>query len=157
MVKIILALRRCPGVRGHSSYQPSRLLGAQTQSQRPSTGQRQPHHPRASRWQDGLDLRGTWTWSSRAGGSSLRTSSPHWLLTSSPTPVFSLPFLLPPFASCRTDCLEAPGRGLLVVAKGSKPAALGTAADDQRVLNRAPFRLLLVFRFQFLTLGPRLC
>lgn len=38
------------GGRGHSSYQPSRLLGAQTQSQRPSTactetcftGQRQP-------------------------------------------------------------------------------------------------------------------
>lgn len=144
-----LTLRRCPGGRGHSSYQPSHLLGAQTRSPRPSTGQRQPRHLRASRWQDGLDVRGTWTWSSRAGDP-LRTSFPHWaarlLYPLWPFLCLSSCLLLP---VARTDYLEAPGRGLLVVVKGSKPGALDTTMDDQRVLNRAPLRLL-VFRFQFL-------
>lgn len=162
-MKIILTLRRCPGGHGHSSYQPSRRLGAQTQSQRPSTactetcftGQRQPPHPRASRWQDGLGLRGPGP-GTPGLGDPLSVPVSH-IGCSPPQPHLSFlglsSCLLLPVA--RMDYLEAPGRGLLVVVKGSKPGALGTATDDQRVLNRALLRLLLVFRFQFLTLGLR--
>lgn len=56
----------------------------------------------------------------------------------------------------RMDYLEAPGRGLLVVVKSSKPGALGTATNGQRAPSRALLRLLLVFRFQFLALGLQL-
>lgn len=159
-MKIILTVRRCPGGRGHSSYQPSRGLSTQTRNQRPSTacpeawfpGQRQPHHPQITRRL--LVGRAGWAYAGPGPGvpglgDPLLVPVSH-VGCSPPDPLQSFlclsSFHLLPVA--RMDYLEAPGRGLLVVVKSSKPGALGTATNGQQAPNRALLRLLLIFRFR---------
>lgn len=144
-VKIILTIRQCPKGHGFSSHQPSGLPGAKSwepPSQHCLTGQRQPHHPHVSHWQDlagfasdpDLELLGPEMLS--------QCRRPAWLLAS-PTPAFSLLSLISLFTHCKKGFALVPERCLLLVVKRSKPRALGTSKYDQWELKRAPLNLLI--------------